>query len=111
MTKRWRLTQHAEAALKAIAIWTEDTFGPRQAIAYENDIINRCRAIANNTAPSQDCSILISAQSPGTLRFTRSGQHFIIYLDQGDTIIILDFLHSQSNLPAKINDLMTRSRP
>ena len=39
MPKPWRLTKRAETALIDIARWTIETFGPRQAAAYEDDLI------------------------------------------------------------------------
>jgi toxin ParE1/3/4 len=56
MTRPWRLTPLAEDSLADIAAWTFRTFGAAQADAYAGELIARCRAIAEGTAPSQDCS-------------------------------------------------------
>ena len=98
----WRLTRQAEASLVEIALWTLETFGPRQAEAYEDDLIARCNEIAKGTAPSQDCRRLIAPDLSEDLRFTRSGQHFIVFIEDAAQILIVDFLHSCSNLPDKI---------
>ena len=66
----WRLTRQAEASLVEIARWTLDTLGPRQAEAYEDDLIARCREIADGTVQSQDCRRLIASDLPEDLRFT-----------------------------------------
>ena len=111
MSRPWRLTRQAEASVTDIARWTRETFGPRQAAVYEEDLIARCIDIAEGTAISQGCRQLIHAALPEDLRFTRSGQHFIVFVESPDSVIIVDFLHSRSDLPrrlAALADLKTR---
>ncbi len=57
MPKPWVLTRQAEAALKDIAVWTVETFGRRQADAYAEDLIEKCQALADGTAPSKDAAV------------------------------------------------------
>lgn len=105
MPKPWRLTRGAEAALVAIARWTHQTFGPRQAAAYEEDLIAACRGIAAGTALTQDCRRLIDPDLPEDLRFARAGQHFVVFVEDAERVIIIDFLHSRSDLPQRLADL------
>lgn len=105
MSRPWRLTVQAEASLIDIARWTLETFGPRQAAAYEDDLIARCAEIAAGTAVSQDCRRLVAPDLPEDLRFTRSGQHFIVFVEDAAQVIILDFLHSRADLPDKLATL------
>jgi toxin ParE1/3/4 len=105
MSKQWRLTQAAQASLIDIARWTFETFGPRQADAYEEDLIATCRDIAAGTALSQDCRRLIDPNLFEDLRFSRCGQHFIVFVANVDQVIIIDFLHSRSDLPGKLATL------
>lgn len=102
MPKPWRLTRQAEISLIDIANWTYQTFGPRQAEAYEEDLIAACRDIAAGTALSQDCRRLIDPDLPEDLRFTRSGQHFIVFVEDPAQVTIVDFLHSRSDLPKRL---------
>jgi plasmid stabilization system protein ParE len=102
MSKPWRLTQTAQASLIDIARWTVETFGPRQTDAYEEDLIATCRDIAAGTALSQDCRRLIDPDLVENLRFSRCGQHFIVFAADVDQVIIIDFLHSRSDLPEKL---------
>ena len=102
MPKPWRLTRQAEASLLKIALWTIDTFGPRQAQAYEEDLIARCSGIASGSVPSQSCRAIIDPALKEDLRFARSGQHFIVFVEDEASVIIVDFLHSKSNLPARL---------
>jgi len=102
MSKPWRLTRQAEASLSDIALWTIDTFGPRQAQAYEEDLIARCSGIASGSVPSQSCRAIIDPDLKEDLRFTRSGQHFIVFVEDETSVIIVDFLHSRSDLSAKL---------
>jgi toxin ParE1/3/4 len=110
MPKPWRLTRQAEVSLLDIALWTIDTFGPRQAQAYEEDLITHCSGIASGSVPSQSCRAIIDPDLKEDLRFARSGQHFIVFVEDEDRVIIVDFLHSRSNLPAKLASL-DKQRP
>lgn len=105
MARPWRLTLQAEATLVEIAHWTLETFGPRQAAAYEDDLIARCMEIAAGTAVSQDCRRLIAPDLPEDLRFARCGQHFIVFVEDAAEVIIVDFLHSRADLPGKLASL------
>ena len=98
----WRLTLQAEEALAKIAGWTVTTFGPRRAQAHEDDLIARCQEIAAGSAPSQDCRRIISPDLPEDLRFTRCGQHFIVFIEDAAQVIIVDGLHRRSNLPGSL---------
>lgn len=102
MPKSWRLTHAAEASLVEIAEWTLRTFGSRQAEAYEEDLIARCAEIAAGTASSQDCRRLIDPDLPEDLRFARAGQHFIVFVEDTESVIIIDLLHGRSDLPGKL---------
>ena len=102
MPKPWRLTKGAEASLIDIALWTIETFGPRQAAAYEDDLIATCREIAAGTAVSQDCRRIIDANLPEDLRFARAGQHFVVFVEDAEQVIIIEFLHSRSDLPRRL---------
>lgn len=102
MPKPWRLTRAAEASLIDIARWTHKNFGPRQAEAYEEDLISACREIAAGTALSRDCRRLIDPDLPEDLRYARCGQHFIVFVEDPEQVIIVDFLHSRSDLPGRL---------
>lgn len=108
MPKTWRLTRAAERSLIDIAIWTVETFGPRQAAAYEEDLITVCRGIAAGTAQSQDCRRIIDPDLPENLCFARAGQHFVVFVEDAEQVIIIDFLHSRSDVPRHLANLSPR---
>lgn len=108
MHKPWRLTHAAERSLIDIAIWTVETFGPRQAAAYEEDLIAACRRIAAGTAQFQDCRRIIDPDLHEDLRFARAGQHFVVFVEDAEQVIIIDFLHSRSDLPRHLANLSPR---
>ena len=110
MPKPWRLTRQAEASLLDIATWTFETFGPRQAQAYEEDLIARCSGIASGNVASQSCRAIIDLDLKEDLRFTRSGQHFIVFVEDDTSVIIVEFLHSRCDLPTKLASL-EKQRP
>ena len=100
MSRSLRLTRRAEASLVEIANWTIEQFGHKQAELYENDVLTRCQAILNGQAHSRSCAVLVD--NAFDLRFARAGEHFLVFLDQPDTVIIVDILHSRSDLPRHI---------
>jgi len=106
--KPWRLTEQAERSLIDIALWTIDTFGPAQAAIYEQELLERCDAVARGHAVTQDCSILVDASDMLGLRFTRAGEHFAVFLETPDEIIFVDFVNARANLPARIAALRAR---
>tara|TARA_R110002124_G_scaffold243062_3_gene408136 strand:- start:638 stop:973 length:336 start_codon:yes stop_codon:yes gene_type:complete len=100
MSRSFRLTRRAEASLVEIAKWTIEQFGLKQAELYENEVLTRCQAILNGQAHSRSCAVLIDEVVD--LRFARAGEHFLVFLDQPDGVIIVDILHSRSDLPRHI---------
>tara|TARA_R110002020_G_scaffold233050_26_gene444820 strand:- start:4275 stop:4610 length:336 start_codon:yes stop_codon:yes gene_type:complete len=105
MTRTLRLTRRAEASLVEIARWTIETFGAAQASAYEAELLERCQAILDGRAYSRSCAALVDGAED--LRFTRAGEHFLVFLDQPDVVIIIDILHSRSDLPRHLAALTT----
>ncbi|WP_341213810.1 type II toxin-antitoxin system RelE/ParE family toxin [uncultured Limimaricola sp.] len=106
--KAWRLTPRAEESLADIALRTLEMFGPRQTEIYENELLDRCAALAAGRAASRDCSGLLGQNSEMDLRYTRAGEHFLVFLDMPDELVIVDFLHARSDLPARIAAIQAR---
>ena len=102
MDKPWRLTRRAESALAEIAVWTVETFGERQAARYEADLIARCAALAEGSAPSRACRETIDPVLPERLRMARSGAHVIIFIDTPALLVIVDILHGARDLPRQL---------
>ncbi|MEA1942055.1 MAG: type II toxin-antitoxin system RelE/ParE family toxin [Pseudomonadota bacterium] len=102
MSKTWRLTRQAEASLNDIARWTLDTFGPRQADAYEADLIARCNGVTEGTVLTQSCRRLVDPDMPEDLRFVRAGEHFIVFIEDPAAVVIVDFIHTRSDLPRRL---------
>lgn len=100
MSRSFRLTHRAEASLIDIARWTFETFGPRQAELYEAELIERCRSIAKGSVHSRSCAVLVEGAED--LRYLKTGEHFLVFLDRPEEVIIVDVLHSRSNLPRHI---------
>ena len=105
MIRPFRLTRRAEASLVEIARWTIDRFGPHQADVYEQELIARCQAITEGRVASRSCSLLV--EEAVHLRYVRAGEHFLVYLDQPDSVIIIDILHSRCDLPRHVSALAT----
>lgn len=105
MSRSYRLTRRAEDSLVEIARWTIAAFGPRQAELYKSELLSRCEAIVSGQAHSRSCSILVD--DAVDLRYLRAGEHFLVFLDRLDEFIIIDILHSRSDLTRHIAALTT----
>ncbi|MEM1299330.1 MAG: type II toxin-antitoxin system RelE/ParE family toxin [Pseudomonadota bacterium] len=106
MSKPFRLTRQAEESLIEIARWTIEAFGARQAEIYESELIARCIAVANGEVASRRCDLLIEGAED--LRYCRAGEHFLVFREQHDLVVIVDILHSRSDLPRHIAGLSAR---
>jgi len=104
MSRSFRLTRRAEASLTDIATWTIENFGLRQAEIYQEELLNRCAGILSGQAFSRSCGILVD--DADDLRFVRLG-HYLVFLDQPDEVVIVDILHTRSDLPRHVATLMT----
>lgn len=102
MTKPWRVTQQAEQSLLDIALWTVETFGPRQADAYEQDILDKMDDIAGGVAHTQSCRVLIDSNLADDIRYTRIGGHYLIYIEYPDSLVLLDLLHQRVDLTRQL---------
>ena len=100
MSRTFRLTRRAEDSLYTIARWTIETFGDRQADLYEEELIARCEALVTGQALSRSCAVLV--EGAHDLRYLRAGEHFLVFLEKPDEVIIVDILHSRSDLPRHI---------
>jgi len=100
VTRSFRLTRRAEDSLVDIAEWTIQQFGVRQADIYETELVARCEAIARGEAVSQSCSVLVDNEAD--LRYARAGEHFVVFLERSTEILVVDILHSRSDLPRHI---------
>lgn len=108
MSRSFRLTRRAEASLIEIAKWTIKNFGLRQAELYELELLARCNAILNGLAHSRSCAVLVDDAEE--LRFARAGEHFLVFLDQPEEVVIVDILHARSDLPRHVATLMALRR-
>ena len=100
MSRSLRLTRRSEESLVEIAKWTIEQFGLKQADLYEAELLTHCQAILNGQSHSRICAVLID--DAADLRFARAGEHFLVFLDQPDEVIIVDILHSRSDLPRHV---------
>jgi plasmid stabilization system protein ParE len=105
MSLTLRLTRAAQTSLINIALWTIETFGLKQADAYQADLLEACQAIAEGEAQARDCRSLIDPDLPEDLKFTRCGEHYIVFVSYPEQVTILDFIHVRTDLPARLASL------
>ena len=110
MSKTWRLTLQAEKSLVEIAQWTFQTFGPRQADAYEQDILDRLDAIANGVAHTRSCQSLLDEKTERDVRYTHVGSHYLIYAEYDENFVLLDVLHQRVDLPRRLAHITSKAQ-
>ena len=103
--KPWQLTSQAYASMVEIGEWTKDHFGDRQADVYLEAMIAQCEAVSEGTAIMQSCGVVVGQDLLDDLRFTRSGQHFIVFVETETSISIVDFVHQREDLAGKVKVL------
>ncbi len=60
------------------------------------------RSLAAGHVPHQSCRMAFAADLRDDLRFSRAGQHFVVFIESEAEIVVLDFLHQSMDLPGKI---------
>ena len=103
MSRSFRLSRRAEDSLTEIVSWTIKTFGQREAELYEAELLNCCERILNGQAQSRSCAVLVDDVED--LRFMRAGEHFLVFLDRSDEVIIVGIFQSRSDLPRHVASL------
>lgn len=99
--KQVRFTEIAENGLFEIAVWTLEHFGSRQADVYQQELVNRCKALALGELSSQSCAALIGPDLGADMRIVRAGAHVIVFVESRDEIVVMDFVHQREDLAAK----------
>ena len=92
----------AEESLDGIHDWTLVNYGPSQAQSYTSEMLKRCYAIAEKMDGHQGCRAAFAADLLDDLRFTRSGQHYIIFTESSIEVLIVDFLHCKSDIVGRL---------
>lgn len=104
MTRPWRLDPEAETSLVAIFEWTLETFGPRQAEAYEADLLEAFGRIAEGTLPGRSCRKAWGDRLPEGQRFARVGSHVVVWEDLPEEVVIVAVLHGAMDLPRRLGE-------
>lgn len=99
-------TPRARRRLVEIAKYTIRRFGPAQARAYEDHLVERVHMLAEGSPPyGRSCSVLMDGDADaGDLRFvlvlapgSRRG-HYVIFRERNERLEILDFLSTDFDL-------------
>ena len=96
--KAWQLSAQAFASLEDIGEWSKDHFGDRQADAYLDLLIAQCDAVAEGLAHHQSRRDIFAADLREDLRFTRIGQHYVVFVETDLEVLVVDFVHQRMDL-------------
>ncbi|GHC57570.1 type II toxin-antitoxin system RelE/ParE family toxin [Neogemmobacter tilapiae] len=100
--KPLNFSPRSERALEKIALWSAENFGVARARRYSADLLAACNRITRNEARWRYCRDVFAPRLHAELRFTRSGRHFIIFLDTPDEIQIIDFIHQSADIGGRL---------
>jgi toxin ParE1/3/4 len=100
--KPFSLSFRAETSLDQIGAYSRENFGKARGQAYVAALLDRCRAIASGRLPTRYCRDVFAPSLRAELRYTRSGRHFIIFLETPDEIQIIDFIHQSADIGGRL---------
>jgi len=100
--KRLEFTPRSATSLVAVFEWTLLTFGERQADAYSAKLRAACQKITEGRAQHQSCRAVFPPDLREDLRLVRAGRHFIIFVEDEQRVLIVDFVHQSSDLPKRL---------
>lgn len=105
--KAFRLSIRAEQSLEDIFIWTIHRLGIDQVIKYKDQLINRLNSIAAGELPhGRSCNVLIAnLRDVRDLEYYREGRHYIIYRNNDEALLVVDFVHEVRDLEFLVEEL------
>ncbi len=96
--------------MTSILEWTLVRFGEHQANTYLEILIAQCNAVAKGLAHTQSCRDLVGSELKTDLRFTRAGQHFILFVDTLTRVEVVDFVHQSRDMAKWVSELGARQK-
>ena len=96
------LSPRAERSLDDVLTYSRQHFGDARAKRYATGLLDRCRMVAKGHLPHQCCREFFATDLREDLRFVRAGQHFVIFIDRGTRIMIVDFLHQSADSGSRL---------
>ena len=106
--KTLHFVDQALVDLEDILSYTIQNFGTDQAEIYRARLLDRCYMIATGGSPGRDCSILLGQSSRSILKYVLAEKHYVMFMEDEDTVIIAGFLHQSSDLQMQIEKLSRR---
>jgi toxin ParE1/3/4 len=94
---RYWLTRAAEADLNQIAVYTLETWGENQLLAYQKQLEQRLQSLL--AFPDLDRKHPMLAND---VRYICEGKHYLFYRRCGYDITVLRFLHCRGDLLSKL---------
>lgn len=102
--KSLNFSSRAIDSLDAISEWTLLTFGVSQAKVYHQNLLQRCYGLAEGIAPYQSCRDVFAPDLRDDLRFSRAGQHYVLFVETTQEVLVVDFIHQRRDVLGKLRD-------
>ncbi len=96
--KELELSPRAERSLSNISTFSREHYGNARGRRNVVDMLKRCRQVAAGRLSHQSCRDFFADDLNEDLRFVRTGSHFAVFVDRGNRILIVDFLHQSADI-------------
>ena len=105
--KSYALTRQAQARLREIFCHTRKHWGRAQVQQYKENLLARLDQLcAGDPLHPRSCSALTAQTAEvENLFYFMEGRHYIIYLDVGEQLQVIDFVHGSRDLPVILQEI------
>jgi toxin ParE1/3/4 len=100
--KSFSLSPRAARSLDAIADYSAQAFGKRRGDAYIADLLACCTDVAARRKTTVSCRVHFGEDLLADLTFSRSGRHFVIFVEMPTEYFVVDFIHQSADIGGRL---------
>lgn len=101
-SRGYRISTNAAKSFREIGIYTRKRYGRDQMRFYLGGLLGRCKAIAAGGVHHQSCRTMFADDLREDLRFTRAGEHYVIFIETAQEVLIVDFIHQAADVAKRL---------
>lgn len=98
----FKLSIRASQSYRQIGRYTRDRYGKGQMQDYLGHLLLRCKMLADGHLPSRSCRTVFDEDLRDDLWVVTAGQHYIIFTETAEGIVVIDFLHQSADIAARL---------
>ena len=100
--RRYLLSERAKSSFREIGLYSRERYGVEQMRFYLDGLLDRCKSLAAGHVPHQSCRVMFADDLREDLRFARAGNHFVIFVETAEEVLIVDFLHQSADISGRL---------